>query len=76
MINTMTRTMIKQWKNEAGYTITLTYTSHRRSRVEVRDQMGASVLYHEFEYWQQAQAEREAETLALLSHALETPLAA
>jgi hypothetical protein len=68
--------MTKQWKNEAGYTITLTHTSRRRSRIDVRDQMGASLLYHEFDYWQQAQAEREAEALALLSHAMETPRAA
>jgi hypothetical protein len=68
--------MSRQWKNEAGYTITLTINSRRRSRVDVRDERGGSLLYHEFDYWQQAQAEREAETLALLSHAMETPRAA
>jgi hypothetical protein len=63
--------MTRQWKNVTGYTITLTYTSRKRSRVEVRDELGSSVLYHEFEYWQEARAEREAEALAVLSHALE-----
>jgi hypothetical protein len=65
--------MTKQWKNEAGYIITL-MRSASRSRVDVRDGNGESVLYHEYEYWQQDQAEREAEVLAQMAHAQESGL--
>jgi hypothetical protein len=63
----------KQWKNDAGYTITLTCNG-RRSRVDVRDGGGQSMLHHEFEYWQQGRAEQEAVALALLAHAVEVPI--
>jgi hypothetical protein len=67
--------MTKRWKNEAGYVITLLRTS-TRSCVDVRDSAGHSMLYHQFDYWQQDQAEREAEALALLSHAQQIAIAA
>jgi len=62
--------MSKLWKNEAGYVITL-IRNGARTKLEVRDGSGGSVLYHEFEYWQQAQAEREADALVALAHARE-----
>ncbi len=75
-MTTLTNTMIqcKQWKNDAGYTVTLTCNGHR-SRVDVRDGDGRPMLHHEFEYWQQGRAEQEAVALAQLAHAIEAPVA-
>lgn len=75
-MTTLTNTMslCKQWRNDAGYTITL-MCNGRRSRVDVRDGDGQAMLHHEFEYWQQGRAEREAVALAQLAHAVEVPAA-
>lgn len=75
-MNTLTNAMLvcRQWKSDAGYTITLTCNG-RRSRVDVRDSEGQSVLHREFDYWQQDRAEREADALAQLAHAIEVPAA-
>lgn len=66
--------MTKQWQNDDGYTIQLTL-GETRSRIEVKDSMGASLMYREFEYWQRAQAEKEADVLVKLSSAY-VPMAA
>lgn len=60
--------MAKQWQNDDGYTIQLTQGA-TRSMIEVKDAAGAVQMYHEFAYWQRAQAEREALTLVRLSGA-------
>lgn len=60
--------MTKQWQTDEGYLIKLTLCE-TRSRIEVRDRTGSSLLYREYEYWQRNQAEKEAAALVRIAAA-------
>ncbi|MGZ3664737.1 MAG: hypothetical protein ACXVDA_09660 [Ktedonobacterales bacterium] len=56
--------MNREWLSEAGYRLVFQRRSTGRCFVWLFDRQGAAMLAHEFEYHQQVQAEREAESLA------------
>jgi hypothetical protein len=60
--------MTKQWQNDEGYVIQLTLGA-TRSRIEVKDCAGHSLLYREFDCWQRVQAEQEVAALVQLAAA-------
>jgi hypothetical protein len=56
--------MHREWLSEAGYRLVFQRRDTGRCFVWLFDREGLTMLAHEFEYHQRAQAEREAESLA------------
>lgn len=58
--------MHHEWLSEAGYRLVFQQYSTGRSFVWLFDARGMATISHEFEYHQENQALREAETMAAL----------
>lgn len=56
--------MHREWLSEAGYRLIFQRRNTGRCFVWLFDREGIATLAHEFEYYQQTQAEHEAESLA------------